>query len=58
MRVLELKEKNMDELIAEMAKDMINENEDYITKEVAEDAIKEIDKKEETKKNKKSKKGA
>ena len=54
------KEKNMNELIKEMAKNMIMENESYISKEIAEESIAEIDnieKKEETKK-KRVKKGA
>lgn len=40
---LELKEKTMEELIKDLAKSMIEENKDYITKEIAEQSIEEID---------------
>ena len=60
---LEMKEKNMKELIKEMAKSMIRENEGYIEKSIVEESIAEIennDNAEETKevKKKRSKKGA
>lgn len=57
---LEQKEKNMQELIKEMAKSMIAENKDYISEEIAEESIKEIDNTETTKETKKKrvKKGA
>lgn len=57
---LELKEKNMEELIKEMAKTMIMENEEYISSSIAEESIKEIDNMKETKATKKKvvKKGA
>lgn len=57
---LELKEKEMEELIKEMAKTMILENEGYIEKKVVEQSIDEIDKmssQKETKK-KRARKGA
>ena len=57
---LELKERSMEELIKEMAKTMIMENEEYISPEIAEESIEEInnmDKQKETKK-KRVKKGA
>lgn len=57
---LELKEQSMEELIKEMAKTMIMENEEYISAEIAEESIEEIDnmdKQKETKK-KRVKKGA
>lgn len=59
-RELEMKEQNMDELIKEMAKTMILENEGYIEKDIVEQSIEEIDKKDDVKQNKKSraKKGA
>ena len=58
-----MKEKNMKELIKEMAKSMIRENEGYIEKNVVEEYIAEIEKDdehEETKevKKRRSKKGA
>lgn len=52
---LELREKNMKDLIKEMAKNMIKENEEYITKEIAEESIKEIDNQEDSKKETKKK---
>lgn len=52
---LEQKELNMEELINEMAKTLIEENEGYIPKEIVEESIKEIDKIE---KKKRVKKGA
>lgn len=57
---LENKERNMDELIRQMAKVMIEENKDYITEEIAEESIKEIDEMPKTakKENKRTKKGA
>ena len=57
---LEQREKNMEELIKEIAKSIIMENETYISKEIAEESIKQIDnveKKTEIKK-KRTKKGA
>lgn len=57
---LELKEQSMEELIKEMAKTMIMENEEYISPKIAEESIEEInnmDKPKETKK-KRVKKGA
>ena len=57
---LEQREKNINELIREMAKTMIMENEGYIPKEIVQKSIEEIDeigKKEETKKRR-AKKGA
>ena len=42
---LEQKEKNMEDLIKELAKSMIEENKDYISEQIAEESIKEIDKK-------------
>lgn len=54
---LELKEKNIDNLIKDMAKNMILENEGYIEKEVVEQSIEEIDNVKQTK-TKKVKKGA
>lgn len=54
---LEQKEKEMEELIREMAKTMILENEGYISKGIVEQSIEEIDKTKETKK-KRVKKGA
>ena len=57
---LEMKEQNMDELIKEMAKTMLLENEGYIEKDIVEQSIEEIDKKDDVKPSKKSraKKGA
>lgn len=58
---LEEKEKNIKEIIRNMAKTMIEENEEYIGKEIAEESIKELEeKKEENSKSKKTrtKKGA
>lgn len=56
---LEEKEKNLKNIIQSMAKAMIEENEDYIGKEIAEESIKEIEEKETTSKRKtKVKKGA
>jgi len=57
---LEQKEKNMQELIKEMAKSMIAENEGYIDKEIVEESIEEINNKNTTKETKKKrvKKGA
>lgn len=57
---LEKKEKEMDDLIKELAKTMIAENKDYISEEIAEESIKEIDNPEKTKETKKKrvKKGA
>lgn len=59
-RELEMKEQNMDDLIKEMAKTMILENEGYIEKDIVEQSIEEIDKRDDVKPNKKSraKKGA
>lgn len=57
---LELKEQSMEELIKEMAKTMIMENEEYISPEIAEESIEEInnmDNQKETKKRR-IKKGA
>lgn len=57
---LELKEQSMEELIKEMAKTMIMENKEYISPEIAEESIEEINSmndKKETKK-KRVKKGA
>ncbi len=57
---LEMKEQNLDSLIKEMAKNLIEENEGYIPKEIAEESIKEIDKNHEEKETKKrrTRKGA
>ena len=58
---LEIKEKNMEQLIREMAKAMISENEEYIGKNIAEEAKEEIDKKvmeEKEQKRTRKKKGA
>lgn len=56
---LEDREKNIDELIKKMAKSMIEENEDYIGKEIAQESIEEIEKKVVTKEKKtRAKKGA
>jgi len=54
---LENKEKNMEELVKEMAKLMIMESEDYFSKDIIEKSINEIDNNNKTK-NKKVKKGA
>lgn len=57
---LELKEKNLEALIRDMAKNLIEENKGYIPNEIVEESIKEIDnteKKEEIKK-KRTRKGA
>lgn len=57
---LEIKERNYQQLIKNIAKNLIEENKDYIPKQIAEESIKELDnteKKEETKKQRK-KKGA
>ena len=42
---LELKEKNLEELIKDMAKSLIEENRGYIPEDIAQEAIKEIDEK-------------
>lgn len=57
---LETKEQTMEELIREMAKTMILENQGYIEKEIVEQSIEEIDNKDKTKETKKKrvKKGA
>ncbi len=60
---MELKEKNLEELIKEMAKNMIEENRGYIPNDIVNESLKEIDKienngAEKNKKNKKTKKGA
>lgn len=58
---LEEREKNIKEIIRNMAKTMIEENEEYIGKEIAEESIKELEEKnEENSKSKKTrtKKGA
>ena len=56
---LEEKEKNLTKIIQSMAKSMIEENEDYIGKEIAAESIKEIEEKENTKEKKtRVKKGA
>lgn len=52
---LEMKEENLDSLIKEMAKNLIEENEGYIPKNIAEESIKELDKNNETKETKKRK---
>ena len=52
---MELKEKNLEELIKEMAKTMIEENKGYIPNDIVEESIKEIEK---TQKKSKTKKGA
>ena len=54
---IELKEKNLEELIKDMAKTLIEENKGYIPNEVVEESIKEIDSIKETQK-KKTKTGA
>lgn len=54
---MELKEKNLEELIRDMAKNLIEENKGYIPNDVVEESIKEIDNMKETQK-KKTKKGA
>lgn len=46
---LEEREKNIQSIIRDMAKAMIEENEEYIGAEIAEESIKEIDKKQEEK---------
>ena len=56
-RELEEKERNMDELIKNMAKNLIQENQDYIPTEIVDEAIKKIEKLEK-KKTKTAKKGA
>ena len=43
-KIAEEKEKNMDELITKMAKIILEENKEYVGKDIAEDAIKEIEK--------------
>lgn len=59
---LEEKERNIKELVREMAKSMIYENEDYIPQEIVKESIEEIDKKKGEdkveKKPKRTKKGA
>lgn len=55
---LELKEKKMDELIKNMAINIIKENEEYISKEIASQSIEEIENTKEKTKAKKVKKGA
>ena len=57
---LEMKEENLDSLIKEMAKNLIEENEGYIPKDIAEASIKEIDGTNEVKETKKrrTRKGA
>lgn len=57
---LEIKEQNMEDLIKEMAKTMILENEGYIAKEIVEESVEEINKIKDTKETKKKrvKKGA
>lgn len=57
---LEMKEENLDSLIKEMAKNLIEENEGYIPKDIAEASIKEIDEANEIKETKKrrTRKGA
>ena len=60
---LEMKEKNMKELIKEMAKSMIRENEGYIEKSIVEESIAEIENDDNAEvikevKKKRSKKGA
>lgn len=56
---IEEKEKNIKNIIKDMAKLMIEENEEYIGKEISEEAIKEIDEGKETKQTRtKAKKGA
>ena len=58
-RELEEKEKNIKNIIKDMAKLMIEENEEYIGKEISEEAIKEINEEKETKQTRtKAKKGA
>lgn len=60
-RELEEKEKNIQKIISDMAKVMIEENEDYIGEEISKEAIKEIEEKQEenTKEKKtRAKKGA
>ena len=53
---LEMKEENMQELIKEMAKLMIRENEGYIEKEIVEESIMEIEKVDSNEKTKEVKK--
>ena len=53
---VELKEKEFNDLVMEMARQYIKENKKYIKTDIAEKALKELDK--EQKKNKKQKKGA
>ena len=57
---LELKEDSMDYLIGEIAKNLIKENEEYISKEIADKSIEEIENSQKDKENKKkrTKKGA
>jgi hypothetical protein len=56
---LEEREKNIADLIKNMAKSMIEENEEYVGKDIAEKSIEEIDKKVITKEKKtRAKKGA
>lgn len=58
-REMELKEKNLEELIKEMAKTMIEENKGYIPEDIAEESIQEIEKTQKNSKTKsKTKKGA
>ncbi len=54
---LEMKEENLDSLIKEMAKNLIEENEGYIPKDIAEASIKEIDGTNEVKETKKEELG-
>ena len=57
-REVEEKEKNIANLIKEMAKTMIEENRGYIPDDIADESIELIEKKVDDKKNKKDKKGA
>lgn len=52
---MELKEKNLEELIRDMAKNLIEENKGYIPNDVVEESIKEIDNMKETQKKKQRK---
>ena len=54
---MELKEKNLEDLIKEMAKTMIEENKGYIPEDIAEESIQEIEKTQKKAKSK-NKKGA
>ena len=58
-RELEAKERDIQELVREMAKSMIYENQEYLSKEITEEAVEKIDKNtpEEKKTSRRTKKG-